>query len=54
MNFVFSDVHVEKLFKNDQFHSDIKNEWESDPGRVYGIQGNYSNQSMRAKVRPER
>ena len=29
MNFVFNDVHVEKIFKNDKFHSDIKNEWES-------------------------
>lgn len=28
MNFVFHDIHVEKLFKNDWFGSHIKDEWE--------------------------
>ena len=32
----------------------IKSEWKSDPGRVYGIQGDYSSQGMRSDVRPER
>ena len=31
----------------------IKSEWKSDPGRVYRIQGDYSSQSTRSKVRPE-